>query len=71
MENNSFSDAFIATNLPPRLREVDARRSQLSDIAVIESQTSAQIGLNGSDVKSVVDENGNKTGRTVFSIPID
>ena len=59
LDRNQFSGSFIAKNLPPsRFCVISARKNQFNDIAVVESQTLAEILLSDSGISSVVEENG-------------
>ena len=64
--DNQFSGSFIATNLPKTLCGIFATDNQFNPIAVVDSQTTAQIRLGDSGVTSVVDENGNEKVEGIF-----
>ena len=60
LQTNKLSGSLVIKRLSPQITTIDVRGNRFNAIAVIESQTRAQIQLGGSGVKSVVDENGKK-----------
>ena len=57
--NNAFTGSFVAVNIPLKLRRLSASGNHFDAIAVVDSETNAQILLIDSGVKSVIDENSN------------
>ena len=58
LAKNDLSGSFVAKRVPQGLFTIDARGNNFNAVAVVESETHANINLQESGVTSVVDENG-------------
>ena len=66
LENNQFTGSLVMKRLPHNIRAIDVRKNFFHAVAVVDSQTRAQIQLDGSGVTSIVDENGNELDNKRF-----
>ena len=66
LENNQFTGSLVMKRLPHDIRAINVRKNFFNAIAVVDSQTRAQIQLDGSGVTSVVDENGKELDNKRF-----